>query len=92
MDVDYRGNKNLLELSLKANVKKFIFVSAFNARLSFDIDIAKAREKFVSMPLKIGRMKHQLVAPLFILTERLQNLPFLFLLKKQELRVFVWYC
>ena len=29
-DVDYQGNKNLLEVALAAGVKKFVYVSAFN--------------------------------------------------------------
>lgn len=47
MDVDYQGNKNLLDISLKADVKKFIFVSAFKASLLLDLEIARAREMFV---------------------------------------------
>ena len=31
MDVDYQGNKNLLELAIAENVSKFVFVSVFNA-------------------------------------------------------------
>lgn len=31
MDVDYQGNRNLLDLALAAPVRKFVFVHAFNA-------------------------------------------------------------
>ena len=33
MDVDYQGNRNLLDLARAASVRKFIYVHAFNARL-----------------------------------------------------------
>jgi len=46
-DVDYQGNKNILDLALKASVKKFIFVSVFNANLLRHVPIVSAREEFV---------------------------------------------
>jgi len=62
MDVDYRGNKNLLELSVKTNVQKFIFISAFNAHLFPDLEIAKAREKFVE-DLKGSGIEYAVIRP-----------------------------
>jgi uncharacterized protein YbjT (DUF2867 family) len=52
MDVDYQGNKNLLELAMKSSVTKFIFVSVFKA----DIipAMAEAREMFVRELKKSG--------------------------------------
>lgn len=47
MEVDYRGNKAILEEALKSSVKKFIFVSVFGAQRFLDIEILKAREMFV---------------------------------------------
>ena len=47
MDVDYQGNRNILELAVKASVKKFIFVSVFRADLLQHIAMVKARETFV---------------------------------------------
>ena len=47
MDVDYQGNKNLLDLAKGASMKKFIFVSVFQAEMLNHIEIVKAREKFV---------------------------------------------
>lgn len=45
MDVDYQGNKNLLDAAIDSGVKKFIFVSVFMAdRIE---DLARARELFV---------------------------------------------
>jgi len=38
-DVDYQGNKNLLEVALRAGVKKFVYVSAFNGANLRHLDI-----------------------------------------------------
>jgi len=46
-DVDYQGNKNLLEAALKAGVKKFVYVSAFNGPGLRHLDIGAAHEDFV---------------------------------------------
>jgi len=47
MDVDYGGNKNILDLCIQASVKKFIFTSVFNPHDKNDILIFQAKEKFV---------------------------------------------
>ena len=46
-DVDYQGNRNILDLALKSSVQIFIFVSVFNANLLRHIPIVGAREAFV---------------------------------------------
>ena len=46
-DVDYQGNKNLLEAARKAGVKKFVYVSAFNGPGLRHLDIGAAHEDFV---------------------------------------------
>jgi uncharacterized protein YbjT (DUF2867 family) len=46
-DVDYQGNKNLLEVALRAGVKKFVYVSAFNGPNLRHLDIGAAHEDFV---------------------------------------------
>ncbi len=46
-DVDYQGNKNLLEVALKAGVRKFVYVSAFNGPRLRHLDIGAAHEDFV---------------------------------------------
>lgn len=46
-DVDYQGNKNLLEVALRADVHKFIYVSVFNGPNLPHLGIAKAHEEFV---------------------------------------------
>jgi len=47
MEVDYRGNKAILEEALKSSVKKFIFISVFGAQRFLNIEVLKAREMFV---------------------------------------------
>ena len=46
-DVDYQGNINILDNALKHHVKKFIYISVFNAHLYEHIAIIKAHEDFV---------------------------------------------
>ncbi len=47
-DVNYQGNKNLLEIALYSGVKKFVFVSAFDAyKYEHYLAGVKAKEDFV---------------------------------------------
>ena len=46
-DVDYQGNKNLLDLALRAGVRKFVYVSGFNGPQLRHLDIIEAHEAFV---------------------------------------------
>jgi uncharacterized protein YbjT (DUF2867 family) len=46
-DVDYQGNMNILEQALKANVRKFVYVSVFDAHRMMNIPSVQAHEKFV---------------------------------------------
>ena len=46
-DVDYQGNKNILDIALEKQVKKFIYVSVFNAHLYGYLEIVKAHEDFI---------------------------------------------
>ncbi len=45
MDVDYQGNKNILDIALQSSVKRFIFISVFQANTI--AHLAEAREIFV---------------------------------------------
>jgi hypothetical protein len=45
-DVDYQGNKNILDLALEASVERFIYVSVYNARLMEHLAIIKAHDDF----------------------------------------------
>ena len=46
-DVDYQANKNLLNIAIKEGVKKYIYVSVFNARRLRHLKIVEAKERFV---------------------------------------------
>ena len=61
-DVDYQGNKNLLEVARKAGVKKFIYVSVFNGPNLQHLAIVKAHEDFVD-ELKASGMNYAVIRP-----------------------------
>ncbi len=46
-EVDHLGNKALLEDALAHDVKKFIYISVYNAEKLMDVDVVKAHELFV---------------------------------------------
>ncbi|MGH9397977.1 MAG: SDR family oxidoreductase [Terriglobia bacterium] len=62
MDVDYQGNKNLLDLALKASVRKFVFVHVLNAQALAFLENIRAKQKFVENLRKSG-MAHVIVCP-----------------------------
>lgn len=62
MDVDYQGNKNLLEEAKKSGVKKFIYVSALNANKLTELKMCGAKEKFVN-ELKNSGIDYCIVRP-----------------------------
>jgi uncharacterized protein YbjT (DUF2867 family) len=61
-DVDYQGNKNLLDVALRAGVGKFVYVSAFGARQLRHLDIVDAHEAFVD-ELAASGMDHTVLRP-----------------------------
>jgi uncharacterized protein YbjT (DUF2867 family) len=61
-DVDYQGNKNLLDAALKAEVKKFVYVSVYNGPEMMDLAIVKAHEDFVKV-LKASEMDYAVIRP-----------------------------
>ena len=54
MEVDYQGNKNLLEEAIKEDVSKFIFISVFNAANMTDLKGIQAKLKFENELKKSG--------------------------------------
>jgi uncharacterized protein YbjT (DUF2867 family) len=48
-DVDYQGNRNLLDEALRAGVRKFVYVSVFNGPALRHLDIVDAHEAFVDL-------------------------------------------
>jgi uncharacterized protein YbjT (DUF2867 family) len=61
-DVDYQGNKNLLQVARRAGVKKFIYVSALHGAELTHLDIVKAHEDFVA-ELKASGLDYTVVRP-----------------------------
>ncbi|MBT8396652.1 MAG: NAD(P)H-binding protein [Gemmatimonadetes bacterium] len=61
-DVDYQGNRNLLEVAQRAGVKKFIYTSVFRGPNLLHLDIVKAHEDFVTV-LKASDMAYTVVRP-----------------------------
>lgn len=61
-DVDYKGNRNLLDTARAASVEKFLFVSVFHAELFKHIDMIKAREKFADELMESG-MDYTIIRP-----------------------------
>jgi uncharacterized protein YbjT (DUF2867 family) len=61
-DVDYQGNKNLLEVALRANVTKLVYVSACNGPDMRHLDIIAAHEEFVD-ELKESGIDHTVLRP-----------------------------
>jgi len=62
MDVDYQANSNLLQEANEAGVKKFVYVSAFNADRIKHLKMAAAKEKFVD-ELKYSGMDYCIIRP-----------------------------
>lgn len=62
MDVDYQANKNLLDLSIKNKVKKFIYVSVLRGNDLKHTDICFAKEKFVD-ELKSSEIDYSVIRP-----------------------------
>lgn len=61
-DVDYQGNKNLLEVAKRAGVKKFIYVSVLDGPALTHLAIVRAHEDFVA-ELKTSGMDYAVVRP-----------------------------
>ena len=61
-DVDYQGNRNILDIALMNSVTKFIYVSVFNAHLYENLAIVKAHEDFVR-DLKDSGMDYSIIRP-----------------------------
>jgi uncharacterized protein YbjT (DUF2867 family) len=62
MDVDYKGNMNLLKEAEKAGVKKFIYVSALNADKLTHLKMCFAKELFVK-ELKNSGLDYCIIRP-----------------------------
>jgi len=61
-DVDYRGNRNLLERALEAGVSKFVYVSVINAHKAKELKVIRAKERFVDELCDSG-MNYAVIRP-----------------------------
>jgi uncharacterized protein YbjT (DUF2867 family) len=62
MDVDYQGNRNLLDEALKTKVSCFMYISVFNAEKLSRLKMVEAKERFAS-ELKSSGMNYVIVRP-----------------------------
>ena len=61
-DVDYQGNRNILDRALEASVARFLYVSVYNAQLMEHLAIVKAHEDFVRA-LQASDLPHTILRP-----------------------------
>jgi len=73
MDVDYQGNRNLLDKAVQSSVKKFIYVSVLNAHLMQYLKIIQAKERFVN-ELKRSGLDHCVIRPTGFFSDMLEFL------------------
>jgi uncharacterized protein YbjT (DUF2867 family) len=71
MDVDYQGNKNLLDLAVETKVTKFVYVSVLNAHLMKDLKIIQAKERFVD-DLKQSGLAYAIIRPTGFFSDMLE--------------------
>lgn len=62
LDVDYKGNLNLLNEAKKASIKKFIYISVMHGEQLRHLKIAEAKEQFVDA-LKASGLAYTVVRP-----------------------------
>ena len=61
-DVDYQGNKNLLDIAVSNHIKKFVFVSVFHGEKYTYLAGIKAREDFIK-DLRASGLDYSVVRP-----------------------------
>jgi len=84
MDVDYQGNKNLLDLANANKVSKFIFISVLNAHLMKDLKGIQAKLLFEKDLIKSG-LDYVIMRPTGFFSDMLE---FLNMAKKGRVSVF----
>ncbi len=73
MDVDYQGNKNLLDLAVEKKVSKFIFVSVINTHLMKDLKGIQAKVLFEEK-LKESGLDYAVIRPTGFFSDMLEFL------------------
>jgi len=73
MDVDYQGNRNLLDQAVKNKISKFVYISVINAHLMKDLKIIQAKERFVD-ELKASGLDYTIIRPTGFFSDMLEFL------------------
>lgn len=73
MDVDYGANKNLLDLSIKEKVSKFIYVSVLKGDQMKALKMIQAKELFVDK-LKASQLDYAVIRPTGFFSDMLEFL------------------
>jgi uncharacterized protein YbjT (DUF2867 family) len=84
MDVDYQGNKNLLDLAVENKVSKFIFVSVLNAHQMKELKGIEAKLLFEEK-LKASGLDYTIIRPTGFFSDMLE---FLNMAKKGRVSLF----
>ncbi len=84
IDVDYQGNKNLLDQAIKNNVSKFIYISVINAHLMKDLKGIQAKLLFEDK-LKESGLDYAIIRPTGFFSDMLE---FLNMAKKGRVSLF----
>lgn len=84
MDVDYRGNANLLELAVRRKVEKFIYVSVLKGQSMTHLKMVNAKELFVD-ELKASGLDYAVIRPTGFFSDMLE---FLKMAKKGRVSLF----
>ncbi len=73
MDVDYQGNKNLLDQAQQNKVSKFVYVSVINAHLMMDLKMIQAKVLFEEK-LKGSGLDYAIIRPTGFFSDMLEFL------------------
>jgi uncharacterized protein YbjT (DUF2867 family) len=73
LDVDYQGNRNLLDCASRNGVSKFVYVSVFNAHLMPELKSIQAKERFVRELVSSG-LNYAVVRPTGFFSDMLEFL------------------
>lgn len=83
-DVDYGGNRNLLDRARSEGVSKFVYVSVINAHKAPDVKVIRAKERFVDLLGESG-LDYTVVRPTGFFSDMLE---FLEMARKGRIHIF----
>ena len=62
MDVDYQGNRNLLDCAVESSVRRFVFVHLYNAHRLLHLESIQAKQRFVEV-LRQSGLANTIICP-----------------------------